>query len=183
MVSGEILIKTAVVSLVHELFVSLSEVHFFAHHHCGRHFVSKFDDDVSSSLESFKCLSFFLCEVVSPMSDVLSLTLNVPNCLNVCLQGCVTITMGCRFAFLFESMGLGRFIFLCHLWVIKEFVSPVSDVLSLTLNVPNCLNVCLQGCVTITMGCRFAFLFESMGLGRFISGSKKNSCNRSLRSK
>ena len=56
MVSGEILIKTAVVSLVHELFVGLGEVHFFAHHHCGRPFVSRFDDDVSSSLESFKGL-------------------------------------------------------------------------------------------------------------------------------
>ena len=77
MVSGEILIKTAVVSLVHELFVGLGEVHFFAHHHCGRSFVSRFDKDVSSSLESFKCLSFFLCEVVSPVSDVLSLT---PKC-------------------------------------------------------------------------------------------------------
>ena len=120
-VSGEILIKTTVVSLVHELFVGF-EVHFFAHHHCGRPFVSRFDKDVSSSLESFKCLSFFLREVVSPVPDVLSLTPNVPfNCFNVCLQGCVTITMGCPFAFLFESLDLGRFIFLCHLWVIKEF--------------------------------------------------------------
>ena len=56
--SGEILIKMAVVSMVHELLVSVDEIHFFAHHHCGRPFVSRLNDDVSSSLELFKCLSF-----------------------------------------------------------------------------------------------------------------------------
>ena len=69
------------------------------------------------SVLPWNCLSAYLSVL-----DILSPTPNVPsNFLNVCLQGRVTIAMGCPFAFLFESLDLGWFIFLCHLWVIKEF--------------------------------------------------------------